>query len=99
MDLEVQHLLGKAVTSTEGRDAIKKYGLSKVKNSPPNGKYYQSHSKGIEVFALDDLVASINYFVQPDKPYKAYSGTLPGGLKAGMSQDAVHKLIGKPDEA
>lgn len=98
MSFDLTSVLGQDVKSAAVTNAIKKYGMDKTQRSPPSGCYYISRKAGVTLFADEGKVVDIQINVQPSKPNSAFSGELPRGLKAGMTQAQVHKLLGKPTE-
>ncbi len=82
-------LIGKADNSAEVTDFVKTYHLEMANNT-----HFISNS-GVEVIFKDGLVNEINLY-RGSKVYGDFEGSLPSGLKFGMSPEAVKNLLGKP---
>jgi hypothetical protein len=96
MEFELLKVLGKDVASPEVRDAIQKWNLTDIQNSPPFRRYYGSQQKGLDLLADHDRVIDIQIFVQPAQGYSGFTDTLPFGILKGMNQQQVHQLLGSP---
>ena len=90
-------LLGKSPTDPDVRRAIAAYDLVDVDDDPPSRRYVGSEKKGVDVLFESDRVIDIQFYVRPTKPYSAFSEPLPFGIRAGMTQNQVHHLLGEPN--
>src|SRR4051812_25465195 len=92
-------LLGKQRSSADVVDAAARFGLNEVMDDPPSRQYLISRERGLDLLLEDDRVVAVQIFTQATRKFSAFSGTLPLGLKTGMSQAEIHQLLGTPLES
>jgi hypothetical protein len=68
-------------------------------DDPPSRQYLISRERGLDLLLDDDIVVAVQIFVQATRKFSAFSGTLPLGLKRGMSQAEIHQVLGVPLES
>lgn len=90
-------VLGKASGEPEFKRVTSAHGLADVIDDPPSRSYVNAKKKGIGVMLEDDEVIDVQIYVQPTKMFGAYQEPLPFGLRAGMTQEQVHQVLGKAD--
>ena len=78
------------------RDAIEKWDLKDLQESPPFRRYYGSKQKGLDLLADHDRIIDIQLFVQSAQGYSEFTDKLPFGILKDMTQQQVHQLLGPP---
>lgn len=63
-----------------------------------NDQHYLS-SDGLELILKEGTLSTINFYHNGGKAYGDFHGTLPHGLKFGMSEAEVRNILGKPTVA
>jgi len=96
MEFELLKILGKDVKSPEVQNAIAKWRLTDIQDSPPFRRYYGSNHAGLDILADHDRIIDIQIFVQPAQGHSAFASALPFGILKDMNQQQVHQLLGPP---
>ncbi|WP_420478712.1 hypothetical protein [Brevundimonas sp. FT23028] len=89
--------LGKDTASAEVAEVTSRYGLADVYDDPPLRIYVGSSTKGVDLLSESGKVLDVQFFVQRSETHAPFSDELPFGIKVGMSDADIHRLLGEPD--
>lgn len=94
---QLLELLGKEANEVEVLGTIKRYGFYDVYDDPPFRHYVGSAEKGVDLLFEHNHLIAIQIYVQSSTSHSAFNEELPFQIKAGMTDQQIHALLGEPD--
>ena len=94
--LDAVAALGEAESSPKAYEVISRLAATERYDDPPFRHYLSSSSNGVSLLFENDLLLTVQVFVEPTKTRAACPLVFPFGLQRGMRQVDVHRTLGEP---